>query len=125
MLPRLLAGPLLQNRMRVGLSLLAIALGVSLGYAVQLINRAAINEFANAVQTLSGESDLTVRGSRRGFDESVYPLLAKQSDVAVASPMLEISGRLDAREDSLRIVGLDMFQAARVQPQLIPDIRHF
>jgi putative ABC transport system permease protein len=122
MSPKLIVGPLLQNRARVALSLLAIALGVSLGYAVQLINRAAINEFGNAVQTLSGESDLTVRGSRRGFDESVYPLLAKQSDVAVASPMLEINGRLDGREDSLRIVGLDMFQAVRVQPQLVPDI---
>ena len=122
MLPRLLVGPLLQNRTRVALSLLAIALGVSLGYAVQLINRAAIDEFGNAVQTLSGESDLTVQGSRRGFAESVYPLLAKQIDVAVASPMLEIDGRLDAREDSLRIVGLDIFQAARVQPQLIPEV---
>jgi putative ABC transport system permease protein len=122
MLSRLVVGPLLQNRTRVGLSLVAIALGVSLGYAVQLINRAAIDEFANAVQTLSGESDLTVQGSRRGFSELVYPLLANQSEVAVASPMLSIDGRLDGREDSLRIVGLDMFRAARVQPQLIPDI---
>jgi putative ABC transport system permease protein len=122
MLPRLIAGPLLQNRTRVALSLLAIALGVSLGYAVQLINRAAIDEFGNAVQTLSGESDLTVRGSRRGFSESVYPLLAKQADIAVASPMLEIDGRLDGREDSLSIVGLDMFRAARVQPQLVPEM---
>lgn len=122
MLARLIAGPLLQNRMRVALSLLAIALGVALGYAVQLINRAAIDEFGNAVQTLSGESDLTVQGSRRGFNESVYPLLAKQADVAIASPMIEIDGRLDGREDSLGIVGLDMFRAALVQPQLIPDI---
>src|SRR2546430_8599582 len=36
---------------------LAIALGVALGYAVQLINQAAINEFAAAVQTLSGEAE--------------------------------------------------------------------
>ncbi len=122
MLLRLVAGPLLQNKTRVALSLLAIALGVSLGYAVQLINRAAIDEFGNAVQTLSGESDLTVRGSRRGFDESVYPLLAKQSEVAVASPMLEIDGRLDGREDSLTVIGIDMFRAAKMQPQLIPEI---
>ena len=121
MLMQLIAGPLLQNRMRVALSLLAIALGVSLGYAVQLINRAAVDEFGNAVQTLSGESDLTVRGSRRGFDDTVYPLLATQAEVAVASPMLDIDGRLDGRNDRLRIIGLDVFQAARVQPQIIPE----
>ncbi len=122
MLLRLISGPLLQNRTRVALSLLAIALGVSLGYAVQLINRAAIDEFSNAVQTLSGESDLTVLGSRRGFDESVYPLLAQQAEVAVASPMLEIDARLAGREDSLTIIGLDLFRSAQVQPQLIPEI---
>ena len=121
MLLRLIAGPLLQNRTRVALSVLAIALGVSLGYAVQLINRAAIDEFSNAVQTLSGESDLSVRGARPGFSESIYPILAEYADVAIASPVLEIDGRLDGREDSLRIVGLDIFQAARLQPLLIPE----
>src|SRR6267378_1472292 len=58
----LLLAPLSQHKGRLALSVLAIALGVALGYAVQLINQAAINEFAAAVQTLSGESDLAVRG---------------------------------------------------------------
>ena len=68
---RLLVGPLLANRTRVLLSVLAIALGVALGYAIALINRAAIDEFGQAVRVLSGESDLTVRGAQRGFSESV------------------------------------------------------
>src|SRR2546425_956874 len=51
----LLLAPLWQHKGRLALSVLAIALGVALGYAVQLINQAAINEFAAAVQTLSGE----------------------------------------------------------------------
>src|SRR5437899_2886203 len=58
----LLFAPFLQHPGRLALSVLAIALGVALGYAVQLINQAAINEFAAAVQTLSGEADLAVRG---------------------------------------------------------------
>jgi len=73
----LLLAPLSQHKGRLALSVLAIALGVALGYAVQLINQAAINEFAAAVQTLSGEADLAVRGPRAGFDESLYPRLAK------------------------------------------------
>src|SRR5881397_3202389 len=59
----LLLAPLWQHKGRLALSVLAIALGVALGYAVQLINQAAINEFAAAVQTLSGEADLA-RGPR-------------------------------------------------------------
>src|SRR5436190_17258078 len=65
----LLLAPLSQHKGRFALSVLAIALGVALGYAVQLINHAAISEFAAAVQTLSGEADLAVRGPRAGFDE--------------------------------------------------------
>jgi putative ABC transport system permease protein len=114
----LLLAPLLQHKGRLALSVLAIALGVALGYAVQLINQAAINEFAAAVQTLSGEADLAVRGSRAGFDESLYPRLAKLPEVAVASPVLEVEARLPGRREPLKILGLDLFRAARIQPFL-------
>ncbi|KPK35359.1 MAG: hypothetical protein AMJ66_01465 [Betaproteobacteria bacterium SG8_40] len=122
----LLTGPLLTNRTRVVLSVLAIALGVALGYAIQLINRAAIDEFDHAVRVLSGESDLTVRGARRGFSESVYPLLASRPEVRSASPMLEISARLAGRGDdgdfrSLDVLGVDIFRAVRIQPQLMVE----
>ena len=62
-----LRGALAQNRTRTVLSVLAIALGVALGYAVQLINAAAVNELAQGVKTLSGDADLEVRGPRGGF----------------------------------------------------------
>src|SRR6266581_3323196 len=114
----LLLAPILQHRGRLALSLLAIALGVALGYAVQLVNQAAINEFAAAVQTLFGEADLAVRGPRAGFDESLYPRLASLPEVAVASPVLELDARLPGRRDALKILGLDIFRAAQVQPFL-------
>src|SRR5258706_8690474 len=114
----LLLAPLSQHKGRLALSVLAIALGVALGYAVQLINQAAINEFAAAVQTLSGEADLAVRGPRAGFDESLYPRLAKLPEVAVASPVLEVEARLPGRREPLRILGLEVFRAARIQPFL-------
>src|SRR6266849_2565870 len=114
----LLLAPLSQHKGRLALSVLAIALGVALGYAVQLINHAAINEFAAAVQTLSGEADLAVRGPRAGFDESLYPRLAKLPEVAVASPVLEVEARLPGRREPLKILGLDLFRAARIQPFL-------
>jgi putative ABC transport system permease protein len=114
----LLFAPFLQHSGRLTLSVLAIALGVALGYAVQLINQAAINEFASAVQTLSGEADLAVRGPRAGFDELLYPRLAALSEVAVASPVLEIEAKLPGRRETLLVLGLDIFRAARVQPFL-------
>ena len=112
----LLLAPFLQQPGRLALSVLAIAIGVALGYAVQLINQAALNEFAAAVQTLSGESDLAVQGPRAGFDESLYPRVAAMGEVAVASPVLELDAKIPGRREPLRILGMDVFRAARIQP---------
>src|SRR5258708_2905786 len=114
----LLLAPLSQHKGRLALSVLAIALGVALGYAVQLINEAAIKEFAAVVQPLSGEADLAVRGPGAGFDESLSPRLATLPEVAVASPVLEVEARLPGRREPLKILGLDLFRAARIQPFL-------
>jgi len=117
----MLAGSLAQNKTRSSLSVLAIALGVALGYAVQLITGAAVNELALGVQFLSGDADLQVRGPRSGFDEAVYPELARLPEVAVASPVVEVDAKLADRGDVLKIIGIDAFRAATVQPGLIAD----
>jgi len=117
----ILAGAFAQNRTRSILSVLAIALGVALGYAVQLITQSAQNELALGVRTLSGDADLQVRGPRSGFDESLYPELARLPEVAVASPVVEVDAKLADREDVLKIVGIDAFRAAEIQPGLIAE----
>jgi putative ABC transport system permease protein len=117
----MLAGSLAQNKTRSALSVLAIALGVALGYAVQLITGAAVNELALGVQFLSGDADLQVRGPRSGFDEAVYPELARLPEVAVASPVVEADAKLADRSDVLKIIGIDVFRAGAVQPGLIAD----
>ena len=117
----ILAGAFAQNKTRSILSVLAIALGVALGYAVQLITQSAQNELALGVRTLSGDADLQVRGPRSGFDESLYPELSRLPEVAVASPVVEIDAKLADREDVLKIVGIDTFRAAEIQPGLIPE----
>ncbi len=114
-----LGGAFAGNRMRLALSVLAIALGVALGYAVQLINRAALTEFATGLATLAGDADLEVRGPRGGFDERLFPQLARIAGVAVASPVVEIDARLPGVGEPLRIYGVDALRAGMVTPALI------
>jgi len=115
----LVVGPLLQNKGRLLLSAGAIAVGVALGYAVQLVNRAAIDELERATASLSGEAELTARGPRAGFDEKVYPMLASRPEVRDASPSVEVEARVVGSEDALRVIGIDIFRAAAVQPALL------
>ena len=117
------AGSFAQNRARTLVAALAIALGVALGFAVQLINASAVDELTQGVRTLAGDADLTVRGPRSGFDEAIYPTLSKDPDIAVASPVLEASVRVTGREEPLRVLGIDPFRAAAIQPGLVGEAR--
>ncbi|MGI4857100.1 MAG: FtsX-like permease family protein [Janthinobacterium lividum] len=104
---------------RVGVAIATIALGVALGYAVQLINGAAFDEFSAAARSLSGLADLEVRGTQATFDERVYPQLATLAGVALASPVLELDATVPAHDAPLKLLGLDVFRAASLSPELV------
>ncbi len=104
------------------LTLVAIALGVALGLAVQLIHAAALDEFGRGLRLLSGEADLQVVGPSAGFDDALYLDLAQHPEVAAASPILEIEARLPGRDQTLRIFGIDLFRVGAVTPPLLPVV---
>jgi putative ABC transport system permease protein len=105
--------------MRALLAIGAIAIGVALGFAVDLINTAAFNEFSSALKSLSGQSDLQVRGIEATFDEALYPQLAQHEGVALANPVLEIHAPVPGQRESLTVLGIDVFRAGAIAPDLI------
>jgi len=109
------------QKARILLSVVAIALGVALGYAVHLVNRAAVDELAAGVRSIAGEADLEVRGGRAGFPESLYATLARLPGIAVASPVLEADASVAGSKQSLRLIGLDPLRAALIQPALFAE----
>ncbi|RJG01560.1 ABC transporter permease [Noviherbaspirillum sedimenti] len=118
----LLAGEWRAHPLRSGIAILAIAVGVALGFAIHLINSAALNEFSAAVQTLSGQADLQVRGTQSWFDETLYPPLAEHPSVALASPVLEVDAALPGQTRPLKIIGIDVFRAAAITPELVGTV---
>ncbi|HEX9181171.1 MAG TPA: ABC transporter permease, partial [Burkholderiales bacterium] len=117
-----LATSLSEHPGRSLLAALGIALGVALGLAVHLVNRSAANEFTLAARSLAGEAHLVIRGPRAGFDEGLYPELARLPEVEAASPALDLEVAVAGRREPLRVLGLDPFRAAQVQPELLRDI---
>lgn len=118
----LLLAQLRESPARLLVTVLAIALGVALGAAVYLVNSAALNEFGLATKRLVGEADVVVRGPREGFSEQLFTRLASDTAVSVASPVLELDVALPGRRDTLKVLGVDPFRAATLQPALIGDI---
>ena len=113
-------GSLARRRMATLLSFGAILLGVALGTAVQAVHEAALSEFARSLRTLAGDADLQVAGPRSGFDEALYAVLAGRPEVAAASPLVELEVRRAGAEETLQLLGADVFALARVTPALLP-----
>ncbi|MFD2367322.1 FtsX-like permease family protein [Pseudoduganella sp. GCM10020061] len=115
----MLAGEWRAQPMRALVAVAAIAVGVAMGFAIHLINAAALNEFSAAARSLSGEADLRVEGREGVFDEAIYPDLAQREGVAAASPVLEVAAALPGQQAPLRIIGIDAMRATAVSPGLV------
>jgi len=104
-------------------AVMAVMLGVALAFSVHLINASALAEFSSAVRAIGGQPDLELRAMQGSFDEALYARLANRPEVALASPVLEVStyALTDKAERALlRVVGVDALLVASVAPALMP-----
>ncbi len=120
----LLVGEWRAHLLQALVAIIAIALGIALGFSIHLINSAAYNEFSTATKHLSGQSDLQVRGTQAMFDEILYPTLVQHKSIALANPVLEFDVVVadkfaDSRDNKLTILGTDMFRAINISPDAI------
>ncbi len=91
-------------------AVVAIALGVALGFAVHLINASALGEFDKAVHSVSGAADLKVRSANAfGFDEMLYPKVARLPGLSVA-PVVVLSAQVDGKT-AVSLEGIDVLRA--------------
>ena len=112
-----------QQPWRALVQVTAIATGVALGYAVNLINASALDEFSAAERSLSGQADLSLVATSGDVDEAWYARLAADPDVAIAAPVLEIDATVAdagaASDSALHIVGIDVLRSALLSPELV------
>ena len=105
-------------------AVLAVTLGVALAFAVHLINASALDEFSQAVRSVNGEPDLSLRAAQGSFDEGVYARVYQLPQVAHASPVLEINTYLahptTGNRTAVRVIGIDALVVAPLAPDLMP-----
>jgi putative ABC transport system permease protein len=115
----LIAGEWRQHPGRIAIAVIAIAVGVALGFAVHLINGSALTAFGQAVNTVNGAADLKIEAaSRLGFDEALYAQVVGVEGVADASPVVVLKA-VATRGEPFTLLGLDIIRAAGVTPSLI------
>jgi putative ABC transport system permease protein len=95
---------------RTVLSIIGIALGVSVFVSVQLAIHTAIESFNVTVDHVSGKTNLQVTSFGRGFSEEVYLQVKKVPGVKAATPVIQYVSKIDEPiGEPLYLLGIDVF----------------
>ncbi len=98
-----------QHRLRTLLTLLGIALGVAVFFAVRTANVTLLSSLTTTIEKMAGKATLQVVGNEGGFPEAVWEVVKDTPGVKVAQPVIEVLANTAFEdESSLMIIGVDM-----------------
>ena len=98
------------NKMRTLLSVIGIALGVSVLVSVQMAIHTAIESFNSTVDHVSGKANLQVTSFGRGFPEETFLKVKKVLGVKAATPVIQFVSKIDEPiGEPLYLLGIDVF----------------
>jgi putative ABC transport system permease protein len=104
---RLMVRPLFQEPVRIGLTVLAVALGVAVVLAIDLAGSAAAGSFHSSMETLGGNQELEIVASG-GVPESVIATLATRPYPIRISPRIEDFAIIAETKQTVPLIGLDL-----------------
>lgn len=106
---------LTERPIRTTITVVGIALGVSVSVAIQTANVEVLRSFEEAVTSVAGRATLQITAGDLGIDERLIVPVRQHPDVSAALPVLSIGGTVASgphAEQTVRIMGLDLLEAA-------------
>jgi putative ABC transport system permease protein len=98
-----------RHRLRTALTLIGIALGVAVFFAVRTANITLINSLTTTIEKAAGKATLQVFGGESGFSEEVWDRVKDTPGVRIAEPAIEVVAHTAFEDEgNLLIVGVDM-----------------
>ena len=95
----------------------AVALGIALAVAIHTVNRSALSEFGRAIDLVNGQASAQLVMPSGDFPDHLFDeVVSRQTELGIRA----VSPVLERNTQSVRVLGLDIFQAARVTPTLMP-----
>ncbi len=108
---RLILRPVLRDRMRSGLTVLTVGLGVAVVLAIELAGEAAAGSFRSSVETLVGDADLEVTAPG-GISPDVYRTLATLPHALRLKARIEDYAVIGDTSEVVPFLGVDMIADA-------------
>ena len=98
------------NKTRTFLTVMGIALGVSVFVSVQLAIHTAIESFNSTVDHISGRANLQITSFGRGFSEEAFLKVKKVPGIKAATPVIQFVCKIDEPiGEPLYLLGIDIF----------------
>lgn len=98
---------------------LTVALGITLAVAIHTVNRSALSEFSRALDLVNGQASAQIVMPTGEFSDQLYEqIVTQQTDLGIRA----VSPVLERNTAQIRVLGIDIFQAARVSPSLLPVV---
>ncbi len=104
---RLILRPLRAEPVRTLLTVLSVALGISVVLAIELASDAAAGSFRSSLETVAGEADYEITAVG-GLDESLYAKLSQLPIPIKVRPRIENHAVLLESKQTLPLIGLDL-----------------
>jgi len=104
---RLLVRPLFHEPVRLGLMVLAVALGVAVVLAIELAGSAAAGSFHSSMETLAGDNDLEVVASG-GVPERIFTAFSTALEPIRVTARMEDFAEIAGSKQSLPLIGVDL-----------------
>ena len=104
---RLMVRPMLREPVRLGLTILAVAIGVAVVLAIELAGSAAVGSFHSSMETLSGSYTLEIVAVG-GVPDSIIAKLATQPVPLRYSARIESYATVVDSKETLPLIGIDM-----------------
>ena len=108
---RLIVRPVLHERARSLLIVLAVALGVSVVLAIDLAGNAAAGSFRSSMETLAGDNDFEVTAPGGVAEEVVGQLMTEPYPLRV-SPRIENHATVVSTGETVPLIGIDVIALA-------------
>ncbi len=98
------------------ITVLGVALGVAVVLAIRLANDAVLESFRNSLDHVAGKSRLQVSAGEAGFDERLFPVIAKTPGVSRAVPVIQEITRVAGQAgEVLMVLGVDVLADAGIR----------
>ncbi len=104
---RLVVRPLLRDRIRTALTILAVALGVGVVVAIELAGQAAAGSFHSSLESLTGKGDLLITATG-GIDERILGKLVRLPHAFRFAPRIEDFASINGKGEAIPFIGLDL-----------------